>query len=71
MGALILWALSSVFGSCAGDALRSVAYCFCAGVPALLVTYGSALALKVPEAATIGRLARRVLRRESRRARVA
>ena len=63
VGALILWALSSVFGSCAGDALRSVVYCFCAGVPALLVTYGSALALKVPEAATIGRLARRVLRR--------
>lgn len=63
VGALILWGLSATLGPCAGDALRSVLYCVLAGIPSLVVTYGGALLLKVPEAATIGRLAGRLLRR--------
>ena len=63
VGALILWALSATVGPFAGDTLRSVLYCVLAGIPSLIVTYGGALLLKVPEAATIGRLAGRLLHR--------
>ena len=62
-GALILRALGALVGPCAGSTLRSVLYCVLAGIPSLVVTYGGALALKVPEAAVIGRLVRRVLGR--------
>ena len=62
-GALILWGLTLTVGPCAGETLRSVLYCVLAGIPALVVTYGGALLLKVPEAATIGRLAGRLLHR--------
>lgn len=63
VGAVILHLLNAALGDCAGAMLRSVAYCAAAGVPALIVTYGGALLLKVPEAAMIGRLAGRLLRR--------
>lgn len=63
VGALILWGLSSAFGPFAGNTLRSVLYCVAAGIPSLIVTYGGAMLLKVPEAATIGRLAGRLLHR--------
>ena len=62
-GALILWALQSLVGPCEGSAVRSFVYCVVAGIPSLIVTYGAALALKVPEASVIGRLARRIVRR--------
>ena len=63
VGAVILHLLNAALGDCTGAMLRSVAYCAAAGVPALIVTYGGALLLKVPEAAMIGRLAGRLLRR--------
>ena len=63
VGALVLRFLNEAVADCTGSALRSVLYCVAAGVPALLVTYGGALLLKVPEAALIGRLARRLVRR--------
>ena len=64
VGAVILHLLNAALGDCTGAMLRSVAYCAAAGVPALIVTYGGALLLKVPEAAMIGRLAGRLLRRQ-------
>ena len=63
MGALVLRLLNEAVADCTGSAFRSILYCVAAGVPALLVTYGGALLLKVPEAALIGRLARRLVRR--------
>ncbi len=63
VGAVILHLLNAALGDCTGAMLRSVAYCAAAGVPALIVTYGGALLLKVPEAAMIGRLAGRLLHR--------
>lgn len=63
VGALVLRALNATLGDCTGAALRSVAYCVAAGVPALVVTYGGALLLRLPEAAMIGRLAGRLLGR--------
>ena len=62
-GMLILRALNELVGDCSGAAVRSVLYCVLAGVPSLLVTYGGALLLKVPEAAMIGRLVSRLVRR--------
>ena len=62
-GALLLRALNGALGDCTGQMLRSVAYCVVAGVPALVVTYGAALVLRVPEAAMIGRLVGRLLHR--------
>lgn len=63
VGAALLALLNSSLGDCAGSMLRSVAYCVAAGVPALLVTYGGALLLRVPEAGMISRLAGRLLHR--------
>ena len=62
-GAAILAALNALVGDCTGVAGRSVLYCVLAGIPALAVTYGAALLLKLPEAALIRTLVRRVLRR--------
>ncbi len=63
VGALVLRLLNSALGNCSGSMLRSLAYCVAGGIPALVVTYGGALLLHVPEAAVIGRLARRLARR--------
>lgn len=63
VGGLILHGLNAVLGDCTGQTMRSVLYCVLAGVPALIVTYGGAMLLKVPEAAMINRLASRLLRR--------
>ena len=63
VGGLILHGLNAVLGDCTGQTMRSVLYCALAGVPALIVTYGGAMLLKVPEAAMINRLASRLLRR--------
>ena len=63
VGALVLRLLNSALGDCSGSMLRSLAYCVAGGIPALVVTYGGALLLHVPEAAVIGRLARRLVRR--------
>ena len=63
VGGLILHGLNAMMGDCTGQTMRSVLYCALAGVPALIVTYGGAMLLKVPEAAMINRLASRLLRR--------
>lgn len=63
VGALILNALNVFVGDCAGQTIRSVLYCVAAGVPALVVTYGGAMLLGMPEAAMISRLGSRLLRR--------
>ena len=43
--------------------MRSILYCVLAGVPALVVTYGLAFLLRMPEARLIKTLTRRFLRR--------
>ena len=63
VGALLLNLLNTSLGDCSGSMLRSVAYCVAGGVPALIVTYGMALVLHVPEAGMISRLAGRLLHR--------
>lgn len=63
VGALLLNLLNTSLGDCSGSMLRSVAYCVAGGVPALIVTYGMALVLHVPEAGMISRLAGRMLHR--------
>ena len=63
VGALLLNLLNTLLGDCSGSMLRSVAYCVAGGVPALIVTYGMALVLHVPEAGMISRLAGRLLHR--------
>ena len=47
----------------AGSVLRAAAYCAAAGIPALLVTFGIAVALRRPEASFITSTVNRVLRR--------
>lgn len=63
VGALVLFALNTYVGDCTGQAMRSVLYCALAGIPALLVTYGGAFAIKMPETAMLQRLLRRFVRR--------
>lgn len=60
---LVLRVLTAGFGDCTGKALQSAVYCAAAGIPALAVTFGGAALLKVPEAAMLSSLARRLLRR--------
>lgn len=53
VGGAVLWALQTFVGSMGSSVLRAFAYTVAGGIPSLLVTYGLALALKVPEASTI------------------
>ena len=41
--------------------LKGILYSVIGGIPALIVTYGGAVALKIPEADAIGRLMNRFL----------
>ena len=50
VGAAILWACGTYLGLTATGLLTGLILCVLGGVPALLVTYGLALALKMPEA---------------------
>ena len=50
---VLLALLNRVMGPWLGSMSRSVLYCVVAGVPAVLVTYGLAVALKAPEAAAV------------------
>ncbi len=63
VGGLVLNALNVFVGDCSGLAFRSVLYCVAGGIPALVVTYGGAMLLGMPEAAMISRLGSRLLRR--------
>jgi putative peptidoglycan lipid II flippase len=63
VGAAILAALNAYVGDCTGHTLMSILYCVAGGVPAVLVTYGMSIVLKMPESrfikSVLGRLTRR------------
>ena len=65
-GASVLWALQMLIGPLTGSLLQSLAYVVAGGLVSLLVTFGLALALKVPEssllAGILGRLTRKLTR---------
>lgn len=63
VAALVLLGLGSLVGSCEGMTLRSLAYCLLGGIPALVVTFGGAFLLRLPEADVIRGIVRRVARR--------
>ncbi|MBQ3282490.1 MAG: murein biosynthesis integral membrane protein MurJ, partial [Atopobiaceae bacterium] len=62
VGAGILMALGQVMGP-TDRALTALVKCVIAGIPSLVVTYGLAMALRMPEADFVSSLLRRVLRR--------
>lgn len=59
----VLVGLDTLVGDGASSVKLSLLYCVCAGVPAVLATYGLASLLKVPESEAIRGLLARVLRR--------
>lgn len=63
VGYALLSLLNMTLGDCSGATMRSVLYCVLAGVPSLVVTYGLAFVLGMPEARLIKSLTRRFLRR--------
>lgn len=68
---LILQLLGHFFGPTDGSMLKGILYSVIGGIPALIVTYGGAVALKIPEADAIGRLMNRFLPARLRRQRTA
>ncbi|TXF34913.1 murein biosynthesis integral membrane protein MurJ [Collinsella sp. BA40] len=50
VGAVILWALQTFVGPLSGGMLQSMLYAVAGGLPALLVTFGIAAKLRIPEA---------------------
>ena len=62
-GGAALWALSAFVAPFEGSILTALAYIVVCGCVSLVVTYGLALALRVPEASALSRLARRLVRR--------
>lgn len=52
-GAGVLWALESFVGPLSGSLVQSFAYVVAGGIVSLLVTFGLAIALKVPESALL------------------
>ena len=62
VGGLILGLLGRVY-PLGGSAFRALVYCAAGGIPAVIVTFGAALALHVPEAAFIGRILDKVFHR--------
>ena len=55
-GGIVLWLLTTLVGPIGGSIARAALYLVPSGVVALLVTFGPAVALRVPEAAFIGRI---------------
>jgi putative peptidoglycan lipid II flippase len=53
VGAAVLWALSTFLAPLGSSALRALLYALAGGIPAVAVTFGLALALRVPEASFI------------------
>ena len=62
-GAGVLWLLCALVGPIGPSIGRALLYVCCGGAVSLVVTFGLACALKVPESAFIARLARRLFRR--------
>ena len=64
VGAAVAWAILHVTGlGSGGGVMRSVLACVAGGIPAVLVTYGLAIVLKVPESSVIRTLLARFVRR--------
>lgn len=59
----ILHVLFATLGSWDDSMARSVLYCVLAGIPAVVTTYGLAVALRLPEAQTVSALLARLTRR--------
>ena len=62
VGAVILWVLQSRLGL-GGSVMQGILCCVAGGVPAVAVTYGLAVALKIPEASTVRGLIKRFTHR--------
>lgn len=63
VGYALLSLLNATLGDCSGATMRSLLYCVLAGAPSLVVTYGLAFVLRMPEARLIKSLTRHFLRR--------
>lgn len=63
VGYALLFLLNTTLGDCSGATMRSILYCVLAGAPSLVVTYGLAFVLRMPEARLIKSLTRHFLRR--------
>ena len=59
----ILHVAQAYLGLGGGSLMDSLMLCVVAGIPAVLVTYGAAAALRVPEASTVTTIVNRLLRR--------
>lgn len=64
-GAAVLWALTTFVAPLGGSIPRALLYVVAGGLVSLAVTYGIAVALKVPGSAFIDRLLGRLVRRSS------
>ena len=63
VGWLILGLLTRLLGPCDGTTLKSILFCVVGGIPSVLVTYGLAVALKLPESGMVRSVFGRLLRR--------
>ncbi len=68
IGLVIYQGLCHVGGDPSGSVMRALVYTVAGGVPAVLVTFGVAVALKLPEASFVSSLVNRLLRPLRRRA---
>ncbi len=66
VGGAILWVLTTFVAPLAGGMMQSMAYALIGGIPAVLVTFGCAAALKLPEASFINSLLGRFIPRLAR-----
>lgn len=60
-GAEILFCLSMLFGKLSGSIIQALLYVITAGLVSLLITFGLAMLFRIPEAAFISTLAKKVL----------
>ena len=63
VAALVFAGLQRFLGPWGTSIAKSILYCVCGGVPALLATYGLAVVLSVPEAGAVRALVGRLMRR--------
>ena len=61
LGGAILWGLQTMMAPLSGSVLQALAYTVAGGLPAVLVTFGAAMAMGMPEAATFTNLLRRLM----------
>lgn len=62
-GWAVLWALETFIGPLGGSVLRSLAYIIAAGIVCLIITFGTALILKLPEASFLRSILSKVSRK--------